>query len=135
MWNPMNSSLGTLLTQADRGKAYKNAVFNSFAHRGRNGDAYVVGLDWWAWTDNGWAHSLYKEINNFGLVTQKDNAYDGVQTVPGTYTDKYGFTCGGEDRAYGSFIDAVTLANRGAIAQLLTGSTVRGINMQGITLH
>lgn len=73
-------------------------------------DYYLVGLEQWKWTDNGWTYWL--EQNNFGLVTLRDNAYDekeatklGADGTLGTWDD--------ELRDYGDFITPASKANRG----------------------
>lgn len=133
--NPQVSAAGTLLTQTARANTYKAAVYSSFTRQAVNGDFYVIGLDWWAWSDNGWSNSKYAEINNFGVVTLRDNAYDGVQNRIATSTDAYGFTRGGEEGNYGDFLTIVKEANKGAIQQMLTGSYSQGISFKGVAVH
>ena len=40
--------------------------------------------------------STIDEVENYGLVTPRGNAYDGVQAVSRPATDQYGFPAGGE---------------------------------------
>ena len=39
---------------------------------------------------------------NWGLTSDRDNAYDGKQAVSAPGTDRWGFPTGGEDRNYGN---------------------------------
>lgn len=84
-------------TQAARGAAYARAVARLYAARTPAGVAPVVGLIWWEYMDKP------SEGANWGLVTARDNAYDGREDRP----------AGGEARDYGDFLDAVAEANRG----------------------
>lgn len=113
----------TLDTQEARGDSYAGYL-NSAFNRQSHGDYYVIGIAHWDWTDNNWNHSLYHEIRNYGIVTQSDNAYDGVQAGRGPSTDAYGFDRGGESADYGDFLRAVTAANR-QVFQLLLPSGSR----------
>jgi hypothetical protein len=79
----------------------------------------VVGLKFWAWQDsNG-------EALNWGIVSLKDNTYDGVEAVVATGTNAYGFSIGGEDFNYGNFAGPVTTANSNVEA-ILTASLLLG---------
>jgi hypothetical protein len=78
---------------------------------GTNNDKYVIGVDIWAWSDNNWVHSSYHEIRNFGLVTSRDNAYEGVEAKSAVGTDSYGFAIGGEPFDCGNYITKVKEAN------------------------
>ena len=99
-------------TQSARGDRYA-AVINSVWNRtAANGDHYGLGIEYWAWWDNNWIHSLYHEIENYGLVTPYGNAYDGVQAVKAIVNDQWGFPAGGEAANYGNFIGKVTAANQ-----------------------
>lgn len=57
------------------------------------GLSYTIGYSFWdlvdLWSDNG-------SLINWGLVTAKDNAYDGIQACVATGTDAQGYSTGGE---------------------------------------
>ena len=97
-------------TQEQRGQLYYDFV-NNAAKLNSNGDYFTVGLDFWSWSDNNWSHSSYHEIENYGLVTTKDNAYDGFEAKSKTGVDTYGFPVGGEPGDYGNFLSKVAEAN------------------------
>jgi hypothetical protein len=59
------------------------------------------------------------EKSNWGLITRRDNAYDGKEAVRAKGADASGYRTGGEDRNYGNFIDAVASANRNIDRQLM----------------
>ena len=93
-------------------------MLNDLWTRASSGDHYFVGLEFWCWWDNNWVHSNYREVENYGLVTPRGNAYDGVQAVSRTTTDQYGFPAGGEVTNYGNFLGKVSEANRSVITLL-----------------
>lgn len=74
---------------------------------------HVVGYKWWELYDN------RGEKANWGLLTRRDNAYDGRETVTSFLTDALGLLVGGEQKKYGDFIDPVTKANAGTYKTLL----------------
>jgi hypothetical protein len=94
-------------TQAQRGAAYAAEVASVANVQGTNGDYPIIGIRWWQWNDNP------AENMNFGLVSLKDNAYDGIENVSSaTPCDTTtGYTCGGEPAVYGNFLGPVTTAN------------------------
>ena len=94
-------------TQAARGEKYRMYVTNLLQARGANGDYPVVGLDFWGWMDQ------TNESANWGLVSLKDNAYDGREAVVAAGTDPWGYPTGGEKRNFGDFLGAVSRANAG----------------------
>ena len=100
-------------TQEARGDQYASLITSAWSRAdATSGDQYIVGIDWWAWWDNNWVHSIYNEIENYGLVTPRGNAYDGVQAIAGKVTDQWGFPAGGEATDYGNFLGKVTAANK-----------------------
>ena len=66
-------------TQEARAAAWKSGVHGGLREQAANGDYPRVGANWWKWSDNGWTYGL--ERYNWGLVTQKDNAYNGVEAT------------------------------------------------------
>jgi hypothetical protein len=108
-------------TQEQRGQAYASFVQRLLDLRAADGVYPVVGLDWWAWSDK----TTGGERHNFGLVSGRDNAYDGKEAIPGTGVDRWGFRTGGERRKYGDFIGSVVAAH-GSVARVLSGQIGAG---------
>jgi hypothetical protein len=75
----------------------------------------VVGFKWWAWGDS------WGEKSNWGLVSFRDNAYDGNEASIAAGADSWGYTTGGEERNYGNFLDAVTQENLKILRALAGG--------------
>jgi hypothetical protein len=100
-------------TQELRGAAYAECVSGDLASRGADGMCPAVGCDWWAWTDSP------GEEKNFGLVTNIDNAYDGVEDQISAGKDQWGYTTGGEAKNYGDLLTQVTKANASVYDSLL----------------
>ena len=94
-------------TQEERGRAYAAFVRRLLALRASDGSYPAVGLDWWAWTDK----VTGGEGNNFGLVSNRDNAYDGREAVRAPGRDAWGFGTGGETADYGNFLAWASRAN------------------------
>jgi hypothetical protein len=77
------------------------------------GSEPYVGASWWAWADN------WPERHDYGLVSSRDDAYDGVQAVTGAGVDPICHALvptapcqtGGELRSYGDSIDLIIQAN------------------------
>jgi Putative Ig domain len=111
-WNNDDSS-----TQVIRGQHYASDLQTFYNAAGSNGDNYILGVDWWALTDSGTG-----ETSNFGLISDKDNAYDGQCAVVAPSTDTFGFPCGGETANYGDFLDTVTQTNSNIVEQLVIQS-------------
>jgi hypothetical protein len=93
-------------TQEARGLHYRDVAMPAvLGARGANGDAYAVGLDYWAlW-------SKPSEGYGSGLVTAKDNAFDGREARRAAGKDAGGFPVGGESQDYGDFLTAVKEAH------------------------
>ena len=73
-----------------------------------------MGVDFWSLTDSGRG-----EATNWGLISDRDNAYDGKQAVTAPGKDSWGFPTGGEDKNYGNFIDQATQTNVNIIRQFI----------------
>ena len=97
-----------------RGQHYASDQQLFYNAAGANGDNYILGIDWWALTDSGTG-----ETSDFGLISDKDNAYDGICAVRAPSTDQFGFSCGGETANYGDFLDTVTHTNSTILQQLI----------------
>ena len=61
--------------QGTRGQQWYNMVNYLLTSPGHNGTYPVVGFDWWSWQD-------FQNLNQ-GLVSLRDNAYDGHEAVSG----------------------------------------------------
>jgi hypothetical protein len=93
-------------TQAIRGQNFRNMVTSLLnAKDSSTGALHNVGYKWWEYYDN------RAESANWGLLTRRDNAYDGAEAAKALGVDSWGFATGGERSNYGDFIDDVTNAN------------------------
>ena len=99
-------------TQAARGQEYTqmmtffmNATVSSTVS-GAAGSQPFVGMRWWAYTDSS------AEKTNWGLVSLKDNAYNGIEAVIAAGVDPWGYPTGGEAGNYGNFLSSVISANQ-----------------------
>ncbi len=108
-------SISPYTTQAQRGAGYQTMVdtlLNS-TKDSTNGVYHVVGFYWWG------AYDMDGEKLNWGVITPRDNPYDGKSaTVTGNGNDQWGYPTGGEAANYGDFVDDVTTANQGVYANM-----------------
>ena len=100
-------------TQANRGIHYGSDLNSFLAATASNGDKYLTGIDWWEHMDGN-----FYEKTNWGLVTDRDNAYDGREDVNYQVRDSGGYLTVPEDRTYGDFITPLTAANSSVLQQL-----------------
>jgi len=122
-------------TQAQRGQSYSqllnwfwNATVTSTVPT-VGGTKPYIGVRWWGFQD-AWA-----EKTNWGLVSLRDNAYDGKEATvsggkPGVTgsaqcKDPWGYPCGAEERDYGDFISSVRDANMKLLNSLVTAGKSR----------
>jgi hypothetical protein len=115
---PMGSGVPGFASQVDRGRDYEEALANVRQATTSAGFHPYVGLLWWQYADN-WDEKL-----NWGLVTLRDNAYDGHEDVRQNLNCSaplQNLQCGGEDHNYGDLISAVQQANLGQPQQLTGG--------------
>ncbi len=101
-------------TQANRGIHYATDLETFVAAQGTNGDNYLLGIDWWEHTDGN-----FHEKTNWGLVSDRDNAYDGKEDVNYPVRDSGGYLTVPEDRSYGDFITPMTTTNASILQQLI----------------
>ena len=101
-------------TQANRGIHYGLDLNSFLAATATNGDNYMLGIDWWEHTDGNFA-----EKTNWGLVTDRDNAYNSIEDVNHQVRDSGGYLTVPEDRSYGDFITPVTATNSSILQQLI----------------
>ncbi len=100
-------------TQAARGQLFASRVqLLMMAHDSASGTYHVVGYKWWELYDN------RGEQADWGLLTRRDNAYDG-SAITALGMDSWGFPSGGEPANYGDFLTAVTSANFAVYRTLL----------------
>ena len=92
-------------SQEERGAHYRSDLRKFINARGSNGDHYIVGVNWWSLVDKA------SEGMNWGLVSRRDNAYDGREAVRAASRDPWGFSTGDEERDYGDFLTSVREAN------------------------
>ena len=98
-------------TQGARGTQFQTDVNNLWNNcNSTTGSCQWVGYDWWAYL----SFSFY-EFTNFGLVSWRDNAYDGTEDLMNAVicsSPINAYSCGGETANYGNFLGAVTTANK-----------------------
>lgn len=101
-------------TQEIRAQRYATDQAVIYGATSAGGDHCILGVDFWSLTDSGVGESV-----NWGLTSDRDNAYDGKQAVSAPGTDRWGFPTGGEDRNYGNFIDPATQTNMNIMRQFI----------------
>jgi len=110
-----HSSTNSVNSQAERAALYKREVEMLFSTRSSDGVNPMVGLDWWEFADK------WGEKANWGLVSSRDNAYDGREAVIARRTDPWGYPSGGEDRNYGDFLTTVKGTNSELLNRIMMG--------------
>lgn len=93
-------------TQEKRGEYYKKNLIDLFMTSSSDGSYMYCGIQLWEWTDH------WNEKTNWGLISIKDNAYDGFEAKKRTSLNEEGRMIGGEKKDYGDFITSVREANR-----------------------
>jgi len=111
---PTDTSYPQTSSQAAKGALFQTMVNAQLSAKDTATGTYrIVGYKWWQYYDD------RGEESNWGLVTRRDNAYDGKAAVIGVGKDSWGFPTGGELGSYGDFLDDVTGANIGVYKTLL----------------
>jgi hypothetical protein len=101
-----DTSIPQSSTQGMRGQLFTSMVSGLLnSTDSSTGTYHFVGYKWWELYDN------RGEQANWGLLTRRDNPYDGVGAVVATGVDAWGFATGGEQANYGNFLGGVTAAN------------------------
>jgi hypothetical protein len=120
--SPYASSSDQLQTEAARGRLYQQRMQQFLSSQDTLTRTYhLVGLKWWELYDN------RAEKANRGLVTRRDDPYDGVSATTKAGTDAWGYptgclpSFGCEWGNYGDFIDPVRSANFNAFRSILAG--------------
>ena len=81
--------------------------YNEFINQSRSDGVYdIAGVSHWGWWDDSQLDG--SEQGQFGLVTQWDNAYDGVEDQVAAAKDANGRFIGGEARNYGNAISTLS---------------------------
>ncbi|MGH9488639.1 MAG: hypothetical protein ACRD04_13750 [Terriglobales bacterium] len=99
-------------SQEARGAAYAATILGEWEHATDAGIHPVVGTKFWAFADS-WAEKM-----NWGLVSLRDNAYDGRQAVRARGHDQWGFATGGESRDFGDSLTAIRAGNHALYQRL-----------------
>lgn len=100
-------------TQGNRGLRFQTMVTQLMDAKDSAGIYHSVGYKWWQYYDS------RAQQANWGLVTPRDNAYDGMAAMIATGTDAWGYPMGGETANYGDFISGVRAANEDVYKHLL----------------
>jgi hypothetical protein len=113
-------------TQGARGQYYQTwmnetftATVSSNCDCASEGTSPIVGSAWWQYYD------MRSASANWGLVTPRDDPYDGVSATTSQGYDSWGYptgclpTFGCEEASYGDFIDYVTSANLNALRAVI----------------
>jgi len=110
--SPYAQSTDYLRTQADRGQLYQQMLQQFLnASDSLTGTYHIVGLQWWGWDDQ------RSESANWGLVTPRDDPYDGTSATMTLGADSWGYPTGClsgfgcEQANYSSFLGPVREAN------------------------
>jgi len=103
-------------SQAERGAWWALEIERIATATSPNGDSYLTGAEWWKYMDNGWTY--WVEQVNWGLVTLKDNAYDGREATRRGADGKVG-TWDDEVDDYGDCISPVRAANGSIYVRIL----------------
>ncbi len=103
-------------SQEARARAWRDGLYGGLMEAAANGDYFRIGANWWKFSDNGW--TFWRERYNFGLVTLRDNAYDGREATLNGADGERG-TADDETRHYGDLLTGVTQANTGVYKALL----------------
>jgi hypothetical protein len=105
-WGAGAGGDGDFATQTARGAAYVSSVQSMLSGTSTSGFNPYIGFLWQQYVDS--------EGTNWGLVTLKDNAYDGYESVKASVTcspPTNSYICGGEAGNYGNVISSVIIAN------------------------
>ena len=120
--SPYASASNEFKTQAARAAMYASRLQTLMsAADTATGTNHFVGVKWWALYDS------RGEQTNWGLLTPRDDPYDGTSATTTAGVDAWGYPTGCvagfgcEQANYGNFLGPVTKANLGVYLQLLLG--------------
>jgi hypothetical protein len=108
---PYRSPGSSLMTQQAKGQAYRDKLFGAFDYTPDGKTFPTVLLSYWSWPEDN------NEKRNWGVVSLKDNLYDGKEATKLGADGKAG-TPDDEDRDYGDCITGIRQANRDILKQL-----------------
>jgi len=100
--------------QGNRGQRYQTMVNQLMDAKDSAGIHHTVGFKWWQYYDG------RAQEANWGLVTLRDNPYDGTSAVIAPGVDEFGYPTGGERANYGDFISSVRAVNQNIYWYLLS---------------
>lgn len=101
-------------TQGDRGALFQSMMTGLLdAKDTASGTYHIVGYKWWELYDN------RGEDANWGLLSRRDNGYDGTAAVTAAGKDSWGYPTGNEQVNYSDFLDSVTTNNLNVYKTLL----------------
>lgn len=98
-------------SQLDRGQFYAQAVLAE-ASASVAGVHPIAGTKFWAFADS-WAEKM-----NWGLVSFRDNAYDGHEALRRRGRDAWGYATGGEQRDFGDCLSGIKAAHTTLLSRL-----------------
>jgi hypothetical protein len=110
-------------TQAAHGQFYQQTTVPEMlnAQDSSTGTYHLVGFRWWAMYDS------RGEQANWGLVTRRDDPYDGISATTSQGYDSWGYPTGClpafgcEQASYGDFIEQVEAGNLNALRAIAAG--------------
>src|SRR6266581_1622449 len=121
LWRYGNPGFGSP-TQGDRGTWYANRInFLLNTKTSTAGVFSIAGFKLWAWSDS------WGEKTNWGLVSFRDNAYNGKEAVIAPGSDPWGYSTGGEEHNYGDFIGSVVTANQRIFSTITAGVSLPSV--------
>jgi len=120
--SPFATPQDEFTTQAARGAAYQQRIQQLLgAADSTTGTYHLVGFQWWDLYD------MRGESTNWGMLTPRDDAYDGVSATKTAGADSWGYPTGCltgygcEQGNYGNFITPVTNGNLTALRTIASG--------------
>src|SRR5882724_414144 len=103
-----------ITTQEARGQYYAERANFLLTATTAAGIQPIAGLKFWEWADNS------REQLNWGLVSFRENAYDGSEAASTSGTDAWGYPTGSEAFDYGNFLGLVSEANAQIFGSLVS---------------
>lgn len=126
---PPQTFTGTgFVTQELKALGWRDGVRAGLRDRAGNGDYPRIGANWWKWSDNGWTNAL--ERNNWGLVTLKDNAYNGQEATTMGADGLQSTALDNEEEDYGDLWTGVQTTNLTVYSVAAQGA-IYGVTLGG----
>jgi len=95
------------VNQATRAESFQAVFEDAVFSPAADGIKFIAGWEHWGYYDFGEMHPV--EVTQYGLVTNRDNAYDGVEASTSVTLDVNGRYVGGEDSNYGNLIGPLSV--------------------------